>query len=53
MRDPPRRLVMDSKKMYEAVFGKVRADPREGTRGINTTAPCLLIFMDLVEGREL
>ena len=39
VRDPPRRLVMDSKKMYEAVFGKVRADPREGTRGINTTAP--------------
>ena len=24
--------------MYEAVFGKVRADPREGTRGIYTTA---------------
>lgn len=38
VRAPPRRLVMDSKKMYEAVFGKVRADPREGTRGICTTA---------------
>ena len=24
--------------MYEAVFGKVRADPREGTRGINTVS---------------